>query len=315
MPKPKKPKTTRVKDPQRAASLRRGLMHTLAAMVFAGLLGAGYVSMRRYVEREVAFSQRPPTVVLKNRPPWMSDALAIQIINSVRPWGAHSAFERQLLIDTTAVLQKSAWIKQVNQVRRAYGRQPGDTLEIDCEYRAPIALVHWKDYFWLVDGEAVKLPEQFTAEQLPAIVVGPNGHLNIRIIEGVGEPPVESGQKWTGEDLNAALDMAKVLYGQTYADEIVKVNVANFAGRVNPRDAQITLVTRYDTEIRWGQPVNAKDFFIEIPPSRKLELLGQVFAEYHRVDGGRPSIDIRVDKITYPRADAPAAAPRADAAR
>jgi hypothetical protein len=138
--------------------------------------------------------------------------------------------------------------------------------------------------------------------------------LNIRIIEGVIEPPVDSGQKWAGEDLAAALDMAKILYGQSYADEIVKVNVANFGGRVDPREAQITLVTKYDTEIRWGRPVNARDFFVEVSPARKLAFLQEVWTEFHRVDGGRPWIDIRIDRITYPSGEAAASA-QTDASR
>ncbi|WP_428937705.1 cell division protein FtsQ/DivIB [Fontivita pretiosa] len=300
MGKSKRPKPIPVKDPQRARQVRRAIMHTLGAVVFVGLLGVGFYHLRSYVEREVVFPQRPPKVVLKNRPAWMSDALAIQIINTVKPAGTHSAFDRQLLQDTAMILRNNPWIRQVKQVRRAYGQRPGDTLEIDCEYRAPIALVHWKDYYWLVDGEAVKLPEQYTAQQLPGIVVGPNRRLNIRVIEGVSHPPVESGQVWPGEDLAAGLDLVKLLYGQVYADEIVKVDVTNFAGRIDPKEAQITLVTKYDTQIRWGRPINAKDFFVEVSTPQKLAYLRDVWTQFHRVDGGMPWIDIRFDRIIYP---------------
>jgi len=279
-------------------------MHALGTVVFVASLGVGFYHLRRYVERDVVFPDRPPRVVLKNRPAWMSDALAIQIIKTVKPAGTHSAFDRQLLQDTAMILRTNPWIKQVKQVRRAYGQRPGDTLEIDCEYRAPIALVHWKDYYWLVDGQAVKLPEQYTAQQLPGIVVGPNRRLNIRVIEGVSHPPVESGQVWPGEDLAAGLDLVKLLYGQVYADEIVKVDVSNFGGRLDPKEAQITLVTRYDTQIRWGRPINARDFFVEVSTPQKLAYLRDVWTQFHRVDGGMPWIDIRFDRIIYP-ADAP----------
>ena len=247
-----------------------------------------------------------------NRPPWMSEALAIQITNSVKPATPHSAFDRQLLADTTAILQSNPWVKQVVQIRRAYGQLPGDTLEVDCDYRAPIALVHWKEYYWLVDGEGTKLPEQFNAQQLHGITTGPDQRLKIRIIEGVSQPPVESGRKWPGEDLAAGLDLVKILYEQPYADEIVKINVANYGGRNNPKDAHLCLVTKYDTQVRWGRPVNAKDFFVEVPTAQKLKALDEVWSQFHRVDGGRPWIDIRFDKITYPTSDATA---RLDASR
>jgi hypothetical protein len=248
-------------------------LHLVAAIAFIGLLAVGFWQMRKFVLRDVVAQTRPPKVVLKNRPPWMSEALAVQILGSIRPARVTSTFDRQLLVETAQVLRGNPWVKQVNQVRRAYGNGPGDTLEIDCEFRAPIALVHWKDFYWLVDGEGVKLPEQFTAQQVPAIVVGPNRKLNIRIVEGVQQPPVESGRVWQGEDLLAGLDLVRILYGKPYAEEIVKVDVSNFGGRVEPKDAQITLVTRYDTRIHWGRPVNARDFFVEVPTAQKLRYL------------------------------------------
>ena len=92
--------------------------------------------------------------------------------------------------------------------------------------------MHWKEYYWLVDEEGVKLPEQFTAQQLPEIAKGRDRKLQFRIIEGVQNPPVESGHRWPGEDLAAGLDLARYLYGQPFAEEIVRIDVENFGGRI-----------------------------------------------------------------------------------
>src|SRR5687768_16772682 len=129
--------------------------------------------MKRYVEREVAFPKAPPAVSLKNRPAWMTDFLAAQIAASVRPAGLHSTFDHQMLVDRVAMLKANPWIRNVRQVRRVYGKRPGDTLEIDCDYRAPIALVRWQKDYWLVDVDGVKLPERFAAADVPKIVIGP----------------------------------------------------------------------------------------------------------------------------------------------
>ena len=311
MSKTKKPKPLAVKkqvDPERARAVRKVVLHTVGALAFAGMLLAGVAYLRAHVEKRVVFPDRPPKVVLVNRPAWMSDFLAEQIIAAVRPVGTHSAFDHQVLVDIDAMLRTNPWIKKVKQIRRAYDKKPADTIEVDCDYRAPIALVHWRDYYWLVDGDGVKLPEQYTADQLPRIVMGPNRKLNIRVIAGVAQPPVESGDKWPGEDLAAGLDLVKLLHGQPYAEEIVKVDVSNYEGRNNRREPHLTLVTRYNTEIRWGRPVNSKDFFIEVAPAQKLTYLRQVYEQFHRVDANRPAIDIRFDKITYP--SAPAVEPR-----
>ncbi len=288
------------RDPERARVFQRVMMNVMVVIVLLAAGALGFHFLWRYVDRQVVFPKAPPHVVLKNRPPWMSDFLAEEISRIAHPTGTHSAFDHQLLVDVTQMLRASPWIKRVSGVRRAYGESSGDTIEIDCEYRAPVALVHWQDYFWLVDGEGVKLPEQFTAQQVPRIVLGSNGKMNIRIIDGVHNPPVQSGQKWPGDDLTAGLEMVKLLYGQPYAEGIVKVDVTNFGGRVDVREPQLVLGTKYDTQIRWGRPVNSKDFFVEIPTARKLDLLRRVYEEYGRVDGKQPWIDIRFDKITKP---------------
>ena len=92
-----------------------------------------------------------------------------------------------------------------------HGAKPGDTLEIDCNYRAPIALVKWGNFYWLVDGDGVKLPEGFSRDHVSRIVVGQDRKINIRIVEGIEHAPPESGRKWVGADLAAALGVAAAL--------------------------------------------------------------------------------------------------------
>ncbi len=55
-----------------------------------------------------------------------------------------------------------------------------------------------------------------------------------------------------------------------------------------------------DDQVRWGRPINAKDFFVEVSTTQKLKYLEEIYGQFHRVDGGQPWIDIRFDRITYP---------------
>jgi hypothetical protein len=128
-------------------------------------------------------------------------------------------------------------------------------------------------------------------------------HLNLRIIEGVMSPPPESGQKWPGADLAAGIDMIKLLYAKPYADEVERVNVANFAGRQDPREAQVVLITRYQTQVRWGRPVNAKDYFVEVLPAQKLDYMERLVQQFGRVDAKHSAVDLRFDRVTFPTAD------------
>jgi hypothetical protein len=295
--KPREPR-----DPEQVARVRRITLHLVCAIVFIGLCGVGLLLNRRYVEHKVVFAKQPPAVVLKNRPVWMSDFLAEQIVKTARPAGAHSAFDHQLLVDTVAMLRANPWIREVKQVRRAYRQQPGDTLEVDCEYRAPVALVKWQDYFWLVDGDGVKLPEVFSAGDVPHILKGQDNRMNIRVIEGVTHAPPETGAKWVGADLQAGLELVKLLFGRNYAEEVEKVDVSNFGGRQNLKTAHLVLVTRYNTQVRWGQPVTVppNDFIVEVPAAQKLAFMQAIFEEKHRVDGNFEWVDIRFDVPNVP---------------
>jgi hypothetical protein len=259
--------------------------------------------MRRYVERQVAFTPRPPAVVLKNRPAWMTDFLAMQIAAGVRPSGAHSAFDRKLLVDTTASLRANPWIRKVTAVRRVYGHRPGDTLEIDCEYREPAALVRSGANYWLVDKQGVKLPEQYVAADIPKLIEAPDKRTHIRIIEGVRRPAPKAGNRWGGDDLAAGLRMVALLAGRPYTEDVYRVNVDNYEGREDVRAPHVVLVTRFGTQVWWGLPYSPDaldDGMVEVKTERKLAYMKGLFAEYGRVDAAQPWVDLRRDTIFYP---------------
>jgi len=302
----KKPSKPIAKKPPSARSeaVQKFTFHFAAAMAFAAVLAVGFYFARREVALKLAYSADPPNVVFRDRPAWMTDDVAESLTRSVRPMRGSSAFDSRVLADCAAVLNANPWVKKVNAVRRAYGAQPGDTIEIDCEFRAPMALVRWQEYYWLIDADGYKLPEQYTGEQAADLILDNDRRPHLRIIEGVEHAPVESGQKWPGADLAAGLELTRLLFGQRYADEVVKIDIANFAGRVDAREAQLTLVTRYGSEVRWGRPISAKDAFVEVPPAKKLEAMQQIYAQYNRLDAGQPWIDIRFDQVTYPSASA-----------
>jgi len=291
----------------RSGGLRRALPHVVGALFFLAALTVVTIFTKRFVDQRVAQPTGPLSVMIKDKPPWMSDFLAEQIAATV-PRNSSSTFDRDLLVAAADKLRENPWVNNVRQVRRVYGQRPGDTLEIDCDFRAPIALVEWGKYYWLVDGDGVKLPEQFTASQVPGIVIGRDSRMNIRIIDGVRQPPPDTGRRWAGQDLAAGLGVAKMLYGKPFAEEVVTINVANFAGRVDQREAQIVFWTKYATQVRWGRPLDAKDFFAEVPASQKLEEMASIVKQYGRIDAGQAWIDIRYDKIMYPT---PPAAPSA----
>ncbi len=243
--------------------------------------------------------------MLKNQPVWMTDFLAEQIAKSAQPAGIHSVFDHDLLVSTRDLLKANPWIADVRQIRRVYGKSPGDTLEIDCDYRAPVALVHWKDFYWLVDGSGIKLPEAFAENFLGRIMFGQDNNINIRVIEGVRQPPPESGARWPGEDVKAAIDLVKLLYAKPYANEVMRVDCTNYAGRRDPKAAQLVLITNKNTEVRWGRPIGASDdYFVEVSPEKKLEYMQAIYHDLHHIDATAPGSisDLTRSPVHPPRA-------------
>jgi len=290
---------SRTEAPRGRTALR--VLKAIALCVALSGAAWGYVRVRNYVETTLVYPRSIPEVRLANRPAWMSDALAGQIAASVRPAHISPATDGLLLQEVASRLSRNPWVRLVRQVRRLYVDSPGDTIEIDCEYRTPTALVASRGQYILVDGEGVRLPEQVPAAELPRLMFSADGRVIIRIIEGVAAlPPYQPGEKWVGDDLQAGLDLAKLLYGRAVAEDVYRINVANFRGRRNARDPQIVLVTRYGTEVRWGEPVR-QTFHAELSPVEKMERMARILKQYGRIDAGRPWIDIRLEKVLCPR--------------
>jgi hypothetical protein len=315
MAKSKKPKPVKIRkpmDPERARQLRVLGIHLSLGALLLGVCGAGYHYADRYVENRVAYSTQPLIVVLKNRPPWMNDFLVEQIATIARPVGPHSSFDQNLLATIADTLGRNPWVRKVHSIRRAYTYKPGDTLEIDCEYRAPSALVKSGPFYWLVDETGVRLSERFAEQDVQNIQFDSDGHTRIRVIEGVRlSAPHMAGEQWPGEDLTAGLTMVNYLFDRPYTEQILRVNVANLAGRVDARAPQIVLATKFNTQIWWGRPPSDTDVdaFIEVSTARKLNNLRLAFEQYGRVDGKHKCLDIRFDRVTYPSEEEAAAPP------
>ncbi len=297
--------------PTKARPARRVFGRLLLHTVTLGALGYGLwyatITSRQYMEQQfAAVSSVPLTIELVDKPAWMSDYLARQIAATV-PRRSASPFDHNLLVDAVDRLKANPWVREVRQVRRAYGEGPGDTLVVDCDYRAPIALVKWGQYYWLVDNDGFKLPDQFTAAELPQVTGGRAGHTELRVVTGVRQPPPANGQRWSGGDLSAALDMAKLIHGKDYLDGVTGVDVANFGGRLSRSEAQVVLNTRDKMQVLWGRPPLSDDFYVEVPVAKKLAMLRAVAQQYGRLDAGKAWLDVRFDTGLLPADPEPAA--------
>ena len=314
--KPKKPKAKAKPRPQPLTPEQREhrkrvlslLVNGLALAVVLGGFAIGYNALAAHVRQSYALVNRPPAITLVNRPAWMSDALAgdlaARLADALPRRG--STLDHDLLVSLAGVLDADAWVSRVNRVRRldVGGR---DTIQIDCDYRTPLAIVQWQDgrdtTYRLVSRDGALLPPSYTGPAVRAIIDGGDATTNLRVITGVAvAPPVEAGRRWDAPDLLAGLDVAALLNGVTAARGITVIDVSNFAERRIPWSAgpkgmwaaQVVLRTKTNSVVFWGRPPQATDFLIEVPPQTKLANLEAVAEHFH----GRPWpewVDLRAE--------------------
>jgi hypothetical protein len=73
------------KKSSRSGRLAQVLIKVTISVILLGGGTFAFVSMRQHVLDDLANPPGPPVLVLKNRPAWMSDALAEQILKSAQP--------------------------------------------------------------------------------------------------------------------------------------------------------------------------------------------------------------------------------------
>src|SRR4051812_25195159 len=97
-------KNSRSGSSQRSIYLQRvGVNVGMVVLLLAGFALALHFT-KQYVDRSIVYPTRPPTIILKNRPIWMTDYLAQQIAESIRPAGLNSTFDGQMLTDRVKLL-------------------------------------------------------------------------------------------------------------------------------------------------------------------------------------------------------------------
>ncbi|NOX58846.1 MAG: hypothetical protein GXP29_08315 [Planctomycetes bacterium] len=226
-------------------------------------------------------SQAPPKIEFVAAPDHLEGILANAVSDfQQRPWT-----REDLCGDIAQRLSEVAWIKKINSVHR----YSDGTLEIDCSYRNPAAMVKTESGMLLVDDEGVLLPGRY----------GPDSTL--LLIEGVSTEPPSPGQRWNAPELLAGIDLVHLLANETFAAQITGVSVRNFRGCRDRRAAHIELATdRAGGRIIWGSAPGEE--IEENSLEQKVQLLRRNYHRYGRVDADRSVIDVSVhpDKVFSP---------------
>ncbi len=186
----------------------------------------------------------------------------------------------------------NAWIKRVDYVRRVWLPHE-QIIEIACRYRRPAALISVNGKYYLMSPHAIRLPGAYAPVDLPELSW-------LMRISGITVAVPAPGKPFSGQGVKLGLKMITLLSGHPFSSQIQCVNLANMYAPVPSTTPEIVLKTRFGTQIYWGLPPG-KEGFYEVPASRKLQLLNDVYQQYHRIDAGRAYLDVRSDEVLVPR--------------
>lgn len=283
------------------------ILNVAAAVSFATIFVLGVRFSRDFADKSV-LKPAAVNVTLVNPPAWMNDDVRQRIVQIATPVSAKSSLDHEQVKEIAQILAAEPWVKKVNRVQRVYGKQAGDTLEVDCDFRAPLALVQDDGWFWMVDADGVKLPERFAKDELAKVAIGRGlEKIQLRVVTGVHNPAPQAGERWAGRDLEAGLELARLFFDKPYMNDVAMIDVAS-VDPLHPEAVgaknEVVLHTRYNTQIRWGSPIRQSGFSVEVPSAQKLATLERLWHEYQRLDAGKPWIEIRYDRVVYPQSEA-----------
>ncbi|MEM8782422.1 MAG: hypothetical protein AAGE65_06130 [Planctomycetota bacterium] len=283
-----KKKNQRQWDPQRTlAGLK--VLGIAAAVVGAGVAWtAGQSALVGYAQEHRSRPVTPADVTLLDAPPWVAGGKIEQRLKDDAAQRVKAdPFDAQGLMDAAAVLTLDPWVAEVNQVRRT-----PDGVIVEAEYREPLAMVKARDGFHIVDTQGVRLagPAYWQALEpagLPLIT-------NVTVA-----PPGELGLPWEGAEIEAGVELVKLLKDEPFAPQILAYDV----GQRDPRTGKLALVLQTDGGgVVWGRPPGDAWSVAEVSTQEKIDRLRRIAESYAgRIDMGMQTVLIYTERVQNDR--------------
>jgi hypothetical protein len=271
------------------------------------------------------------TAKLMNKPAWLDQAILNQIFAETQTFAARdqatydrllNPLDHDVLQEIAAnytgtdaegvnhwTLRDNAWIQRISEVRRVISQdRKSETIEVYADYRQPAAWVAYKDKFYLIDEEAVRLPGEYSESDRKA-TAGLMAISGVQLPDGMTTVPQPS-EKWSGDDVAAGMKLADYLRGQSFDSQVASIDMTNFRERVDKNAPWIVLDTIWTAAdgkpriIDWGRPVGEESFY-EVKAIVKLKALNAIYLRFSRIDADRDYVDIRADEVLLPKPPAP----------
>jgi len=268
--------------------------------------------------------------VLSPRPDWMPQTVARQIEASLLPEGANY-YDKHLADAVRDRALANPWVRRVMRVTKYPGdhgtakpnapgleRHPGiATIEIEAEFRMPIAKAPAESGYAYLDAEGYRLPALQVAQWAGAPAADPShmayyvartdiprGAAARRIhyieVQGAEAPPPAVGKQWPGQDVAAGLTLVCLVAPKPYAYQVTVVDVRNFAGRLARGECHLKMLAQIGnstpTEIRFGRFPRPEGDYV-VSPERAMSYLDEYVRTHGCLAGLNKYLDLRYDEL------------------
>lgn len=284
-------KARRNRKAEPSARALRGV-HVLVLLGWTGAVTAAGFALTRLEPYALAHLRRPARLEWVDLPRWLEHPdwqfvlrqLESRLDAPEGPFSDVVITDRNVCPFVAGVLARSAWIERIERVTK----QADGLVRARAVFRKPFAFAADGATAYLIDRSGTRLPLS-----IPRASVATQEWL---IIEGMRAPPPAAGQRWPGDDVQAGLALANLLYQAESAGRLPlrgllrSIDVSNYDGRLDAAEAWLRIRTTGSTVIRWGRPVG-KEYTVEAPAAQKLACLVEAYRRLGRLPAG--IVDIR----------------------
>ncbi len=223
---------------------------------------------------------------LTDVPAWVNDQLKKEILAAARSASENLKVDENAAFKVQRNIEKEVvWLDEVKVQTTHEG------LRIEGRWRRPVAVIKSGVRRFYVDAEQVVL-DFVEMPNLPIVQI-----TGLSLITKTPPP----GEVWGGEDVAAAIEILDrleqmdelVTPDKPLLDEIDRIDVSNFSGRLSDRLPHIIMYTKDSTQIIWGAEVGKWQRYLESTDEQKLAKLYGYYTEYGTLSGGAQYINLR----------------------
>jgi hypothetical protein len=259
----------------------------IAALAFGGVVAWHKASPLIVVSQDYLLT--PDKVTLSPPPPaWIRSDVRGEALRTGRLDTPQSLLSQDLAQRAFQAFSVHPWIAKVLRVAKGHPAW----MQVEVEYRRPVAMVQVGDNLLPVAADAVLLPhEDFSP-------VDARGYPRI---EGIDNLPAGSpGAPWGDARVLGAAQIAAAVGDRWKPLNLERIRPARSH---EPSSLLFEVLTPGETQILWGRPPSLASAS-EPSVTRKLELLEKYVADHGPLDNAGPSVvfDLTVDQALIPPA-------------